>query len=234
MIENKNIWIVGYGGIGSSLYDLYKNQNNVLVFSRKQNDSHNFFLVEDYSYSNIENILDSIYLDNNILPDYVFITTGILHKRENTPEKSLSQINENWLYENIEANFLPTLSFAKYLHTKLSKNHKIIFVSLSARVGSISDNKLGGWHSYRITKSMLNMLIKNISIEWKIKSKDSLIIGYHPGTVDTDLSKPFQKNINHEIFSKEKAAEYLNNVIQNLNNNQSGNLIDWQGSIIDP
>lgn len=105
----------------------------------------------------------------------------------------------------------------------------------SARVGSISDNKLGGWHSYRMTKAMLNMLIRNIAIECRFKSPGSIIFGYHPGTVNTSLSKPFQSSLNGKsLFSAEQAANYFLNTIEKIKKEDSGFLFGWQYKQIKP
>ena len=116
---------------------------------------------------------------------------------------------------------------------KLAKNKKTIFAALSARVGSISDNRLGGWHSYRASKAALNMLIKNFSIEVARKNKQAIIVGLHPGTVDSRLSKPFQKNVKPEhLFSADYSAKKLLQVIDQLTVKDSGGCFAWDGKKI--
>ena len=96
-------------------------------------------------------------------------------------------------------------------------------------MSSISDNRLGGWHSYRMSKCMLNMLIKNISIEWYLKSPQSIIFGYHPGTVDTLLSKPFQSRLKAgQLFSATDAASYFFDCMNTRSPEHSGKVYDWQ------
>ena len=93
---------------------------------------------------------------------------------------------------------------AKHFLPLLSKRRKAVFAALSARVGSIGDNRLGGWHSYRASKAALNMLIKTMSIELARRNPDALIVGLHPGTVDTPLSEPFQRNVaDGKLFTPE-------------------------------
>ena len=133
----------------------------------------------------------------------------------------------------ISANTLPTLLIGKYFLPKLNKNRISKFASLSARVGSISDNFLGGWYSYRASKSALNMIIKNFSIEINRTNKNSIIFGLHPGTVTSKLSDPF-KNKNKNYFSPETSADYLYNVIETKTKNDSGKIFDWNNQEILP
>ena len=105
------------------------------------------------------------------------------------------------------------------------------FASLSARVGSIDDNELGGWYSYRASKTALNMILKNFSIEQKRVNPQNIIIGLHPGTVDSVLSKPFQKK-NKEYFSPEFAAKKLREVIENKSISDNGKIFDWDYKVI--
>ena len=106
---------------------------------------------------------------------------------------------------------------------------------MTARVGSISDNQLGGWYAYRASKAALNMLIKNIAIETKRTHPKSIVVGLHPGTVDSALSKPFQHFIDKEhIFTPEYSVKQLTKVIESLTENDSGKLFDWKGLEIAP
>jgi NAD(P)-dependent dehydrogenase (short-subunit alcohol dehydrogenase family) len=101
-------------------------------------------------------------------------------------------------------------------------------------VGSISDNRLGGWHSYRASKSALNMLIRNISIEWQRKNPQSVVVGLHPGTVETSLSAPFKGNPAHERFTPSRAAGNMLSVIHGLKPEQSGQIFAYDGSLVEP
>ena len=104
---------------------------------------------------------------------------------------------------------------------------------MSARIGSISDNNLGGWYSYRASKAALNMLIKTLSIELSYKNKNAICIGLHPGTVKTNLSDPFSEKIKaYKVFSKEESIDYLIEQINRVDHTFSGKLIDWKGDII--
>ena len=116
----------------------------------------------------------------------------------------------------------------------LDNQNPSVLSFLSARVGSISDNKLGGWHAYRASKAALNMLIKNFSIELNRTNKLAKVIGLHPGTVNTQLSKPFQRNVSeNKLFTPEFAASSMASVINNLHDSQSGSIFAFDGSKID-
>ena len=103
----------------------------------------------------------------------------------------------------------------------------------SARVGSISDNRLGGWYSYRASKAALNMMIKTAAIELARRAKNIKLIAFHPGTTDTPLSKPFQKNVpENKLFSAEFVAKQLLDIVENTPIDQSPSYLDWQGETI--
>lgn len=162
--------------------------------------------------------------------NYVFVATGTLHSDSVQPEKSLRHLSASSLEYLFSVNTILPAIIAKHFIPKLTKNDKSIFAVLSARVGSISDNGLGGWYAYRASKSALNMIIKTASIEIKRSNKQAVIIGLHPGTVDSQLSKPFQKNVPPEkLFTAEFSAKSLINVTDQLTPDDSGKCFDWAG-----
>lgn len=219
-------WIVGLGGIGNAIQSALQEQGvEVSSFSRQ--------------YSNELDITSEACISELVqtskLPNVIIITTGILHDEFHLPEKSILSVDKDWLYQNISVNVLPTLYFAKALTNRIKRSDKIVLASFSARVSSISDNRLGGWHSYRMSKCMLNMLIKNIALEWSLKSPSSTIFAYHPGTVDTPLSKPFQKRVQKEqLFSAEKAASLFWECLSTRTPKDSGKVFDWRKEEITP
>lgn len=130
--------------------------------------------------------------------DSVIVTIGLLHDSKPdaqpiAPEKSLRDITADQLHQYFHVNALLPMMIAKYALPALNKSSPSIFAVLSARVGSISDNRLGGWYGYRMAKASLHMGIKNLSIELQRKNPNAIIVALHPGTVDSELSKPFQK-----------------------------------------
>ena len=167
----------------------------------------------------------------------VIIATGVLHGAGGmVPEKSWKSIDPTVMAESFRVNaILPTM-ILKYLIPRVPRKERAILCALSARVGSISDNRLGGWHSYRASKAALNQIIQSFSIELKRTHPEAACLGLHPGTVDTDLSAPFQTSLagNHQLFSPSQSAEHLLNVIDAATPANSGCLIAWDGKKIDP
>nr|WP_315477707.1 SDR family NAD(P)-dependent oxidoreductase [uncultured Sphingorhabdus sp.] len=164
----------------------------------------------------------------------VVVATGLLHSAGKGPEKSLRELDPDWMMQNYRVNAVGPALVAKHFLPIMAKKGPNCCAVLSARVGSISDNSLGGWHSYRASKSALNMLIRNIAIEWQRKNPQSVIVGLHPGTVETALSAPFKGNPAHERFTPARAAENLLGVLQQLKPEQSGQIFAYDGTPITP
>jgi NAD(P)-dependent dehydrogenase (short-subunit alcohol dehydrogenase family) len=121
----------------------------------------------------------------------------------------------------------------KHFQPLLPRNGKAVFAAISARVGSISDNRIGGWYSYRASKAALNMMLKCAAIEIGRTRKHQIMLGLHPGTVDTGLSKPFQSNVpDGKLFSAEQSAGYMLDAIEGASPDQSGSVIDWDGKTV--
>ncbi len=170
---------------------------------------------------------------DNLTFDLVFVATGFLHDDVIAPEKSWKQLTALSFEKAFAINTIGPALIAKHALPRMSKSSKTIFAALSARVSSIDDNRLGGWHAYRASKAALNMLIKNFAIEAKRKLPEAVIVGLHPGTVDTALSQPFQANVpNKQLFTPEISAAHLLNVADNLHADDSGNLFAWDGKRI--
>ena len=166
--------------------------------------------------------------------DLVICATGILHTASITPEKSLSALSRDHFHTLFDANAVTPALIAKHFLIRLNK-HAGIFAALSARVGSSSDNKLGGWYAYRASKAALNMLIKNAAIELKRTHPHSIVVGLHPGTVNSPLSQPFQSRIPKDhLFSPDYSAKKLLTVLEQLSTEQSGQCFAWDGSVIEP
>ena len=167
--------------------------------------------------------------------DLVFVANGLLHDGDLQPEKSLKNLSSSNFETIFKANTIAPMLLAQYFLPLMSKHRPSVFAALSARVGSISDNGIGGWYSYRASKAALNMMIKTAAIEFKRKNKQGIIVGLHPGTVDSNLSKPFQANVpEHKLFSPEQSAAYLLKVIQDLTPENTGRCYAWDGQEIQP
>ncbi len=167
----------------------------------------------------------------------VLTTAGILQDEsaEVRPEKKLADLTRSKLETVFSINcFGPFLWYAA-LGTLIRHRETLVVATLSARVASIGDNRLGGWHSYRASKTAQNMLTKNLSLELSRTNPKAVIIGLHPGTVDTDLSKPFQTGVpSNKLFSPDQSAAYLWDVLNHLTPERTGQVIAWDGQMIIP
>lgn len=165
--------------------------------------------------------------------DLVIVTTGILHGPDLAPEKALRDLDRDQLQQLFTANTIVPALLMKDFLPKLSRRRPATFAALSARVGSLSDNRLGGWYGYRASKTALNMMIKTASIEMTRKNENSVIVGLHPGTVDSPLSQPFQKAVPKEkLFTPTHSAQKLLSVIKALTPKNTGTTLDWAGETI--
>ena len=160
---------------------------------------------------------------------------GILHGPDFGPEKKLAQVQPEPLRQAFEVNAFGPLLVAKHFHDFLRHGRRSVFASLSARVGSISDNRLGGWYAYRGSKAAQNMFTKNISIELARVAPHAIVVGLHPGTVATDLSRPFQRNVpTKQLFPASKSVAAMLQVIDSLDREDSGKIFDFRGDEITP
>ena len=235
-IKRPNVVVVGSaGGIGAALVAQirqFADGASVIAFSRNGlNPGESAMNIE--SETSIQQGADFASAFGPL--DLVVIATGFLHNEDKTlPEKSLSQLRSESLQKSFIINSIGPAMIAKYFLPLMRPKGKTVFSALSARVGSISANRLGGWASYRASKAALNMLIKTIAIEQSRRFSDRVIVALHPGTVDTPLSKPFTKNYgDNNLFSPTRAANQLLNVVNELEPSNSGDVIAWDGSRIE-
>jgi NAD(P)-dependent dehydrogenase (short-subunit alcohol dehydrogenase family) len=174
-------------------------------------------------------------LSSDSVLDIVVVATGILWSGEQLrPEKSMRELDMDKLAEVLAINTIGPALVAKHFLPTLRKGSKTIFAALSARVGSIGDNRLGGWYSYRASKAALNMLLKTLSIEHARQWPQSVIVGLHPGTVTTELSTPFTKRTPPEkLFSPEISAGHLLKVLDAVTLEDSGGVFAWDGQRVE-
>ena len=167
--------------------------------------------------------------------DIVVVATGILSSGEKLrPEKSMQELDIDKLAKVFAINATGPALVAKHFLPGLRKGSKTVFAALSARVGSIGDNRLGGWYSYRASKAALNMLLKTLSIEQARRWPQAVIVGLHPGTVNTELSAPFTKRTSPEkLFSPEVSAGHLLKVLDGVLPEDSGHVFAWDGQRIE-
>ncbi|ARP38148.1 SDR family oxidoreductase [Vibrio syngnathi] len=162
--------------------------------------------------------------------DWLINCVGMLHTPELGPEKNLSSIDPEFFLKNISVNTLPSLLLAKHFTPILKASDNPKFAVVSAKVGSISDNRLGGWYSYRSSKAALNMFIKTMSIEWQRTLKKGTVLALHPGTTNTALSKPFQTNVPEgKLFESSYVAHQLVDIIRTATPDNSGDFYAYDG-----
>jgi NAD(P)-dependent dehydrogenase (short-subunit alcohol dehydrogenase family) len=237
--ENLNIAIIGASGaIGAEFVNQYaKNSNNIIhAFSRSEvSFAHNNVKTHFIDIENETSIKDAAEISTiDTELDIVIVATGMLHNNDIMPEKSLKDLSADKFQKLFSINTIAPAIIAKHYLPKLKKDKKSLFAALSARVSSVSDNRLGGWYAYRSAKAALNMVLKNSAIEIARTNKNAVIVGLHPGTVDSNLSKPFQSFVKPEkLFTAEYAVTELISVLNGLETSDSGNLYDFHGLKID-
>lgn len=232
MLLPKNIAIMGASGaIGEAFTErLSQRYPNASLYTFSREGAHHI------DYASEESIAAAAKIASTTNPiDMVIVANGILHDGEIMPEKSLRDVSAEKFHHLFAANTITPALIAKYFLPQLNRDGVSIFAALSARVGSITDNQLGGWYAYRASKAALNMIIKNAAIEISRHNKKAIIVGLHPGTVDSFLSKPFQGNVPAgKLFAPKDAVEKLLDVLETLTPEHTGKCFDWRGGEILP
>jgi NAD(P)-dependent dehydrogenase (short-subunit alcohol dehydrogenase family) len=163
----------------------------------------------------------------------VIVATGVLHADGMAPEKTWRALDANALARAFAINATGPALIARHMLDRLARGEKAVFAALSARVGSIEDNRLGGWHAYRASKAALNMLMRTFAVELAQRNPAAIAASLHPGTVDTPLSQPFQRGVARErLFPPAQSADHLLRVIDTLTPQDSGGLFAWDGARI--
>ncbi|MDH3351215.1 MAG: SDR family NAD(P)-dependent oxidoreductase [Gammaproteobacteria bacterium] len=238
---NANVAVIGAsGGIGRGFVELLAADSevqNVYAFSRSpvhwpaaNVHDHRIDIVDEASIENAAAMASA----NGPL-DLVIVASGILHRDPVIqPEKSLSDLNSRALTDVLAVNTIGPALAGKHFLPKLRRKHKTVFAALSARVGSINDNRLGGWASYRMSKAALNMFVRTASIEQSRSLPESVVVALHPGTVETALSCPFTRRLDsRKLFSPTNAARQLLHVIDELKPAHSGGFFAYDHARID-
>ena len=167
--------------------------------------------------------------------DLVIVATGLLHGPGVVPERSVRQIDGAALDRLFRVNATGPALVIRHFLPLLTRDSRGVVAALSARVGSIGDNRIGGWVGYRAAKAALNQIVRTIAIELKRSHPEAILVGLHPGTVDTGLSAPFQRNVARErLFTPDQAATQLLDVIDRLTADDSGHCLDWAGERLVP
>ena len=226
--------VVGAGGIGKQIAeDLASKENNLeVILCGRKNVFKNFWELDIENESSLKDFKDKL-SKSKLNLRLVLNATGRLHSEKLNPEKRLQHINKENLIESFSINAFAPILLAKTIEEFINKELEFNFASISARVGSITDNKTGGWYAYRATKSAQNQLFKSLSIEWARKYPKAIITLLHPGTVNTNLSKPFHKFVpKDKLFSPQKTSNYLIDILRNQKPIDSGKFIAWDGKEI--
>jgi NAD(P)-dependent dehydrogenase (short-subunit alcohol dehydrogenase family) len=229
-MQRSAIIIGASGGIGGALADQLDIEESCKVYRIGRSQPPHLDVTDESTIAKAA----AEFAKMDCAPELIIVAIGLLHSAGRGPEKSLRELDPEWMLENYRINAIGPALIAKHFLPLMPRDRRTCFAVLSARVGSISDNRLGGWHSYRASKAALNMLIRNLSIEWQRKNSEAIIVGLHPGTVETALSAPFKGNPATERLAPAKAAEQLLNVLSGLNPDQSGQLFAYDGSMIAP
>lgn len=249
MTNDKNVLIIGASqGIGlgfvenfltqanfKKIYATYRCENsaiNLINMSKNCASQLTCLQVDVTDENQIINVVKKISLEVDKL-HLVINCVGILHEDKLQPEKSLKHINSENLLRYFQVNSIASVLLAKHLKPLLKHQETSIFAAISAKVGSISDNQLGGWYGYRASKAALNMFMKTIAIEYTRTNPNTIVITLHPGTTNTRLSLPFQKNVPPEkLFSVNLCVKQLLTVINNLTIKDTGQFFSWDGTIL--
>lgn len=237
----EQILVVGAGGgIGQELVRQLRAQPTtarVMTVSRQsidgQTDDH--FQFDATNEQQIEVFCQQL-REQKVTLDRVFITTGALHSHSSElslkPEKRLENASVDTLLDYFRINAVGHLIWLKCL-VRLMNKEKSLICAFSARVGSISENGLGGWYGYRASKAALNMFMVTAQVEYQRRNPNTVLLCYHPGTVDTGLSQPFQSNVKEgKLFTPEFTVRSLLEVSANLDPNAAPYYLDYKGETI--
>lgn len=240
LADNISVAVIGAsGGIGDALIEAAAKDPKVgrlHALSRRRPDhlpeAATFTPIDITDEASIEAAARA--LDPHGPLDVVIIATGLLHDGADfQPEKDWRHLSAANLSRAFAVNTIGPALVAKHVLPLMNHKRHAVFAALSARVGSISDNKLGGWYGYRASKAALNMVLRNLAIELQRKRSQCIAVGLHPGTVETRLSEPFQANTRPgQVVVPREAAGNLWSVIGRLGPEDSGGVFAWDGQRI--
>jgi NAD(P)-dependent dehydrogenase (short-subunit alcohol dehydrogenase family) len=218
------------GGIGSALVSEARTEGHQVYAISSQREIAGVETLHASLLQEPQSIGDWVSVRNI---DTVISCSGLLHNSQMEPEKRLGEFDAEYLAQNLALNCTAHLYLLQQLEQAMSPQIKLKVLALSAMVGSINDNRIGGWYSYRMSKAALNMGIKNVAIEWSRTRPNWAVAAAHPGTTDTALSAPFTKRLPEDrLFSPERSARRLLKVANDLKAADSGRLLHWDGSAL--
>ncbi|QNI58490.1 short chain dehydrogenase family protein [Synechococcus sp. BIOS-U3-1] len=226
--------VVGAGGIGRALsMELARRHPSLEVtLATRHPLSNDIWTVDLQCPDSLSQLTEQLIADSQPLR-VVINATGRLHGPSYQPEKRLQHAEQSALLDSFAINAAGPLLLAKSVEPVLTRDRPFHFASLSARVGSISDNRSGGWYAYRGAKAAQNMMLRCLSLEWGRRLPLATVTLLHPGTTDTALSQPFQSFVPKEkLFSPERAAGHLLDVLLHQTPTDSGRFLAWDGQDI--
>jgi NAD(P)-dependent dehydrogenase (short-subunit alcohol dehydrogenase family) len=237
LVKQTAVIVGATGGVGSALLEAVAGSG---MFSRVHAVSRTAYRGDGAISAHIADVTDDRSVERAaeaIAGDgpvgLVMVASGILHAVDIAPEKSLGAIDPKAFARLFAVNVIGPALIAKHFVPLLPKQGRSIFAALSARIGSIEDNRLGGWYGYRASKAALNQFIRTLAVELKRTRPEAIALALHPGTVMTELSKPFRRDAAKPgMFTPEEAAAHLIKVLDAAELEQSGQLIAWDGSRI--
>lgn len=216
--------VIGSGGIGAALADALRSAadfDEVVTLGRRSTPA--LDLLDEASIAACAG-----WLAARGAPELVIDATGILHGPDMTPEKSWRELDPVTLAHAFAINAIGPALLMKHLLPLLPRDRRAVFATLSAKVGSIGDNRLGGWYAYRASKAALNQLVRTASVELRRSRPQAICVALHPGTVDTGLSAPFAKS-GLQVQAPALAAQRLLTVLAGLKAEDSGQFFDYRG-----
>jgi NAD(P)-dependent dehydrogenase (short-subunit alcohol dehydrogenase family) len=191
------------------------------------------WLVSDYTETSIERVIQAVLPAGERLARVV-ICNGILHSAQVAPEKSISRLNAAVMHEVLHANLVVPSLWLAALPQLLRGSTACRVAVLSARVGSIGDNRLGGWYSYRASKAALNMVLKSAAVEFRRRLPQVKLLAFHPGTTDTGLSRPFQRGVAPgKLFTPAFVAQRLAALLDQLESDGELSYMAWDGASVE-
>lgn len=231
-MTEQHLIIGASGGIGRALHpQLAAQGHRVLAVQRAPGDWPGLDLCDDRSITDLAEALRTAAVGHL---HGVYVCTGLLHAQGIRPERRMAELDSAAFEQLMRVNALGPLRLLSALLPLLDRQQPARIAAISARVGSIADNRLGGWTSYRCSKAALNMGMRNAAIELNRTHPQARVTLFHPGTTDTALSKPFQSNVNPEkLFSPERAARQFLQVLDNRPNNPEALFLDWAGKAVE-
>lgn len=225
------------GGIGKALCEALANAGCERIYAGSrsgQGEGHRAITPFAFDLMDEASIAQAAAMMRDRPPQCVIVASGVLTLEDGTgPERTYKRLSGEAMAHVLALNTIGPALIAKHMLPLMPRSDRFVFAALSARVGSISDNRLGGWHSYRASKAALNMLLKNFALEMRRTHKQGVIIGLHPGTVDSALSQPFQSNLpDGQLTEPQDAASKLLGVLTGLEPEDSGQVFDFAGKVV--